>query len=438
MNLHEQETSHTATVLFVDDEPSILSALRRLFRPEGYRLLLAKSGRDALELLAREPADLIVCDMRMPEMSGVQFLEQAAQLAPDAGRMLLTGYADISSTIAAINQGGIQRYIAKPWDDQDMLLCVKDGLERQRLVLENRRLLALTRQQNQALQEANEGLEARVQERTAELAQVNDKLSQAYSELEHQGLLAIKVFTGLLELRGGSSVGYSERVGQTAQALALRMGFTEQEAQDCYVAGLLHEVGKIGLSDAILKKPLPELSGEQADLWRQYPLKGEAALMPLTGMQRVAALVRSHMERVDGKGFPDSLAGKALPLQAQVVGVACVHHGLMSGRLAQKGLSAQQARDFIQKAQGRQFHNQVVQAYLALPTQEAAFVEGAQLLRVADLEPGMRMAHDLLSEQGTLLLAKGFVFDARVLEKLQELVAREALNIMVWVQKPMV
>jgi response regulator RpfG family c-di-GMP phosphodiesterase len=114
-------------VLFVDDEVSILSALRRLFRPQGYRVLLAESAKAGLAMLETEPVDLVVSDMRMPEMDGAALLEQVHQRWPTVGRILLTGYADIGSTVAAINRGQIHRYIAKPWDDRELVMCVQDA-----------------------------------------------------------------------------------------------------------------------------------------------------------------------------------------------------------------------------------------------------------------------------------------------------------------------
>ncbi len=426
----------SATILFVDDEPSILAALRRLFRPQGYRVLLAESGAAGLDLLAQESVDLVVSDMRMPEMDGVQFLEAVRRHTPDALRLLLTGYADIGSTIAAINRGEIHRYIAKPWDDQDLLLAVREGLERQQLLQENRRLLALSQQHNQELQQLNAELDRRVQARTAELEQVNAMLGKAYEELHQQNLLAIKVFAGLLEQRGGSAPGYAERVGRSARQLAERLGLPAQTQEDCYVAGLLHEVGKIGLPDSLLRKPLSLMNGEEAARWRRYPLSGEAALMPLAGLQRAARLVRWHQERLDGKGFPDGLAGNALPLAVQVVGLACTFHGLQSGRLAERQHSPEQAQQALSQSGGSRYSEAVVQAFVALCREQPAAAPGDLKLRVQDLRPGMRVARDLLSPQGSLLLAAGFVFDAPVITQLQELVRREALDISLHVHLP--
>jgi response regulator RpfG family c-di-GMP phosphodiesterase len=132
-------SSPTFTLLCVDDEANILSSLRRLFRPHGYKVLVAGSGAEGLELLAGEHVDLIISDMRMPGMDGAAFLAEARKRYPQTVRLLLTGYADMESTIAAINSGQIARYIAKPWNDQDVLLTVREALERQALQREKDR-----------------------------------------------------------------------------------------------------------------------------------------------------------------------------------------------------------------------------------------------------------------------------------------------------------
>ena len=143
------------TLLCVDDEANILSALRRLFRPHGYTVLTAGGGEEGLEILAREPVDLIISDMRMPVMDGARFLGEARKRHPDTVRLLLTGYADMESTIEAINAGQISRYISKPWNDQDVLLTVREALERKQLEKEKARLEALTRSQNDEIGRAS-------------------------------------------------------------------------------------------------------------------------------------------------------------------------------------------------------------------------------------------------------------------------------------------
>jgi len=164
-------TVHTsaqpATLLCVDDEANILSALKRLFRPHGYRVLTALSGEQGLKLLGETGVDLVISDMRMPEMDGASFLEQVRQRWPDTMRILLTGYSDISSTIAAVNRGEIYRYISKPWLDDDVVMVVRQAFELKGLALEKARLVELTRKQNLELAKLNAGLEDIVTQRTA-------------------------------------------------------------------------------------------------------------------------------------------------------------------------------------------------------------------------------------------------------------------------------
>jgi len=407
-------------ILCVDDEPSILSALRRLFRPQGIKVLLAASGRDGLALLEQEQVDLVISDMRMPEMDGAQFLEQVRTRWPAVVRVLLTGYADISSTVAAINRGEIHRYIAKPWDDQSMLLCVRDGLNRRRLEQQNRELLALTQTQNDQLQKLNEGLENRVRARTQEIEQVNGMLEQAYAQLQDNFLLSIQVFSGLLELRDGSLVGYSRQVASLALRTARRLKLGPPIEQDVHSAGLLHEIGKIGFPDAMLHKPMSSMSSEQVSRYKRHPLDAEAALMPLAQLHRVARFVRSQHERFDGKGFPDGLQGSEFPLPAQALAVASDYQALLSGRMAEKRYTPSEALSMVRGGTDTRYAKAVVEAFCeALKDAPDESTADRQVL-AGELEVGMVLSRDLTGPQGTLLLAAGFVFDERVVRQVRE------------------
>jgi len=423
-----------AVVLCVDDEPAILSSLRRLLRPKGYKVLLAEGGQAGLDALAREPVDLVVSDMRMPEMDGAQFLEQVRLRWPEVIRILLTGYADVSSTIAAINRGEIHRYIAKPWDDQNMLMVVEDGLRRRRLEQENQRLQALTQAQNLELQALNASLEARVKARTQEIEQINGMLEQAYAELQSNFLLSIHVFAGLMELRDGSMVGYSRQVAALAKATAHQLGLAPLAEQDLHIAGLLHEVGKLGFPDALLRKPMSLMRGEELQLFRRHPLNAEAALMPLAQLHRAARLVRAQHERLDGKGFPDGLSGDQLPLPAQVLAAAVDYHGLQSGRLAERRYSADEALSMVKGGADVRYAKAVVEA-LGTALQSLA-EQGPQdrLILAQDLVEGMVLSRDLTSPQGALLLARGYVFDARVVKQVREYARREGVKLQLHVR----
>ena len=172
-----------ATLLLVDDEDNILNSLRRVLRNEPYHLLTTGSGEAALDLLEQQPVDLVISDARMPGMDGATLLSEVQQRWPQCLRILLTGYADITTTVKAINEGQIYRYISKPWDDDELRLIIRQALAFQHSERERLRLEALTREQNERLQELNASLEQRVRDRTAELQQTADMLDLAYAEL---------------------------------------------------------------------------------------------------------------------------------------------------------------------------------------------------------------------------------------------------------------
>lgn len=343
-------------VLFVDDEANILSSLRRLFRPSGYQIRVATSGAEGLAMLAEQPADLVVSDMRMPEMDGAQFLGQVRARWPETMRILLTGYADMQSTIEAINRGQIFRYISKPWDDNDIQLVVRQALERKQLEREKQRLEALTAKQNEELQDLNASLELKVMERTVELRKAHDKLKSSF-------LTSIKVFAGLIELRESTLAGHSNRVASLARKIAVRMKMPQNEVQDVFVAGLLHDIGKIGLPDSLLTKPLTHMTGAELGQLRKHPEKGEQALMALQDLHGAAVLIRSHHERFDGQGYPDGLSGIAIPLGARILALANDYDGLQIGIVAQRRLAPEDARNMIVDGRGKRYDPQVVDAF---------------------------------------------------------------------------
>jgi response regulator RpfG family c-di-GMP phosphodiesterase len=430
------EEAVAPTILFVDDEPSILSALRRLVRPQGYRVLLAESGHAGLALLEAETVDLVVSDMRMPEMDGAAFLERVRQRWPEAGRILLTGYSDITSTIAAINGGEIQRYISKPWDDRDLLLAIREGLERRRLLRENERLQRLTQAQNAELKTLNTELADRVRARTSELEQVNGMLEKSFEQLRENFLLSIDVFSGLLELRLDGMAGYSRQVADLARRMARKLGPRMMLEQDVHIAGLLHEIGKIGLPDALLRKPLSTMSSEELALYRSHTLSAEVALLPLAQLQRAARFVRSQHERVDGKGFPDGLAGDEVPLGAQIVGAAGDYFSALTGRMAVKRYETAHARALVTSGAGTRYAPEVVAAFEQAVQEEPEIVMLDREVNAAELEVGMTLSRDLLTPQGTLLLAAGFVFDSRVIRHVREFRAGRDLRLRLFVRLP--
>ncbi|OYV01798.1 MAG: two-component system response regulator [Burkholderiales bacterium PBB5] len=393
----------TATLLLVDDEPSVLSALRRLFRMNGFAIEQATSGAEGLALMASKPIDLVISDMRMPEMDGAEFLEAVRQRHPDTVRILL--------------------------DDHDLMLVVSEALNRRELERHNAELQALTQRQNEALQALNHSLEERVAERTADLQRSQLQLQQALDELKTNFKMAITVLSGMLEMRQDGMAGHSRRVADLARRMAKRLDLDEAAQHDIELGALLHDVGKLGFDDSMLGKPVSQYSADEAARYHRHPLDGEAALMPLNQLHSVALIVRQHHERLDGRGFPDGLFGPAICLGAKIVAAASDYDGLTSGNLSDMVYTGEKARQALREGIGSHYDERVVKVLFEALAEIDAEALADQEVDVKALLPGMQLSADLTSAQGAVVLPKGFKFNASVIAKITEFSARNSTRL---------
>jgi response regulator RpfG family c-di-GMP phosphodiesterase len=433
------ETLAPATLLFVDDEPGILSSLRRLFRPHGYRILVAESGALGLAELEKTPVDLVISDMRMPEMDGATFLKAVRQRWPDTVRILLTGYADVTSTVAAINDGEIYRYVSKPWDDTEIVNTVREALEQYHLKQENRRLTALTQSQNEELKGLNASLEQKVAERTAELRKALSFVEQTHGELKKSFLTSVQVFAGLIELRSGPAgsrlAGHGRRVADMARNLAQRLGLGDVEVQNIMLAGLLHDIGKMGLPDDLLGKAFNTLSQDQRALVMKHPVIGQNILIAIDKFKDAAILVRHHHESFDGNGYPDRLAGISIPQGSRILAVVNDYDSLQIGTLVQRPLRPEEALAFLVDNRGKRYDPATVDAFLKLISETRKTVPTELPLRTMHLKPGMVVSRDLPHRDGYLLLAKGSVLTGDIIGQLVKLEQSEQQTLTLYIRQ---
>jgi response regulator RpfG family c-di-GMP phosphodiesterase len=412
------ETAPSATpapfsLLLVDDEPNILNSLKRLLHGRGYRVQTAPGGAEGLAIMARETVDLVISDMRMPEMTGAEFLSTVRIAWPGTVRVLLTGYADMASTIEAINQGEIFRYVTKPWDEARLLAVIEEGLERKALEREKRRLELLTREQNIELAELNRTLEEKVEQRTTELKEAHAKLRTGFFN-------TVRVFSSVVEMRDGTMAGHSRRVAELVRAMTRRLEVPPDAAQDMLFAALLHDIGKIGFADRILTRPWPQLTVEERNDYVKHPAKGAALLMAMEPLQVAARIIRMHHERLDGSGYPDHLHADEIWQGARILAVADDYDEMIHGGLLEKPCSAAAARELIVLGRGRRYDAQVVDAFLEQLEPVATGPKPLERELGTDLlEPGMVLARDFMSREGMLLLAREHVLDSKLIRQIR-------------------
>lgn len=318
------ELKYDHTLLLVDDEPSILRALTRLFRRDGYRILAAGGGQQALELLeaAEKPVSLIISDQRMPGMNGAAFLARSMDVCPDAMRFLLTGYSDMDAMVDAVNKGNIHKYLAKPWNDAEILLLVREALAQVELKLENIRLTALTRQQNQELADLNKGLEEKVNERTWALKYQNKMLQNMNSGLEKSLMETIRLLLSLVESSNPRLGRYMKAAGQLARRIAVEAGCDETAQNRVEMAGLVHDIGLLGMPEAILEKDERSMTAEEFDAYTQHPEIAALSLSSVEGLKEISRIVGQHHENLDGSGFPQQIMEDDLSTGARILAVA--------------------------------------------------------------------------------------------------------------------
>ncbi len=338
-------------VLYVDDEPSLCKAFARMFAgEEGVNVTTSTSPVDAAAWLESQAFDVIVSDLRMPEMSGIELLSTARQQRPQARRLLVSGYADLDSALAAINEVGVDRLLTKPWNGSEMIGAVKGAAEHGRLVRENAEMTEALRRKNEELEAINRKLDLLVEERTSNLL---------------NGLVSA------LDLRDSETQWHSRRVGRYARRLASELGVGSRELDDIERGAMLHDIGKIGVRDAVLLKPGP-LDAEEWREMQRHPALGYEILSGIAFLDRARLIPLHHQEQFDGRGYPAGLKGEEICLGARIFAVVDTYDAITSDRPYRSARSYEIARREIEKYAGTQFDPQVVDAWLKVPGEEWA------------------------------------------------------------------
>ncbi|PWE45112.1 two-component system response regulator [Pseudomonas prosekii] len=428
------------TVLLVDDEESILNSLRRLLRGQPYQVLLASSGAQALEIMAQQRIDLVMTDARMPNMDGATLLAHIHDLYPNTTRILLTGYADLPTIIKAINDGQIHRYISKPWNDDEMLLTLRQVLQHQHSERERQRLVQLTRQQNEQLKTLNSTLEKHVAARTAELQQTADMLDLAYEELKHSYVTGTEVFSLLANLRLPPAKQTNRQIIELVRVYCKLHGLDEGTSRDLTMAAALYNIGKLSWTDSMMTTPSDMLHHLDRDRYREYPKQSESLLMTLDPMKDAARLILHHQERWDGNGFPDRLKGEAIPLGARLLKLAVDFIELQRGLILERQMNSDEALVYIRNYAGRLYDPDLVEDFIQVCAAYLSDVTLAdpsvKVLTTRDLTPGMLLARNLNADNGMLLLNAGKVLNAPLVDKLIAFETMEGAKYSVFVKIP--
>ncbi|MGH9395129.1 MAG: HD domain-containing phosphohydrolase [Terriglobales bacterium] len=333
-----------ARLLVVDDEPMIRDLLCSYLSDHGFACEASGSVDEALRCLAHSSIDLVISDLHMPGRTGLELLEAMGQRHPRIGFLMATAAPDTQSAVRAMRNGAAD-FLVKPLDLKQVLARVRETLARQRQSAE-----AETRRLD---------MERLLAERTQQLGYALRQVQQASAETLHALGMA-------LDVRARDVAGHSLRVSRYGVALATRLGYNRDELARIEFASYLHDIGKLGIPDAILNKPAA-LTEEEAEVMRSHVQIGFDLVTQVHSLAAAADLVLAHQEHFDGSGYPRGLAGEAIPRDARIFAVADALDAMTSDRPYRKAMGWTEARNEIVRQSGRQFDPQVVEAFLAIP-----------------------------------------------------------------------
>jgi len=331
-------------VLIVDDERDIRTTLRAVFGSAGYECRIAGNGREAAKLFETERAPLTITDLKMPVMDGLQLLQHVKARDADAAVIMLTGAADVRVAVESLKQGASD-FILKPVNLDQVLLSAERALEHRQLLIERR--------------EHQVHLEYRVSEATRDLAAALGELQQTYQT-------TLEALGSVLATREIGTELHSRRVHAYSLALARSHGLSPAELDALGRGVLLHDIGKIGISDAILLKPGP-LTPEEWVIMRSHPEIGRQILESIPFLRDAIPVVHHHHERWDGTGYPLGLTGPVIPLGARIFAVADAFDAMTYDRPYSKAISLEAARDRVRDSAGTHFDPDVVATFLRMP-----------------------------------------------------------------------
>lgn len=328
-------------ILIVDDEEIICHVLERRLTKEGYLCITAQNGKEALTHFYKNSFSLIISDIKMPEMTGIELLQKVKAIDPRMKMIMVTAYPEIDLAVNAMRQGAYD-FIIKPADLDLIVMSVKKALDSKRL--------------EEEIEAYHNRLEELVEERTA-------KLQQAYRFLKKSHLDSVKVLAEAIDAKDPYTRGHSDRVKRMSLAIAKKMGFQEERLENLEYGALLHDIGKIGIKDEILQKQGPLSDGEYEYI-REHPLIGVKIIEGVEFFKDKIPMIRHHHEHYDGNGYPDGLAGSAIPLEARIISLPDAYDAMTSARPHRGVMPLQDVLDELERFKGQQFDPEVLEIFL--------------------------------------------------------------------------
>ena len=327
-------------ILIVDDEPTVSDILARRLAKEGYVCIKANNGKEALQYFYKDAFSLVISDMKMPEMSGLELLRKLKAVSPKITVIMITAFPEIDMAVEAMRLGAYD-FLTKPVTLDLVVLSVRKALEKKRL--------------EEEVELYHKNLELLVEERTS-------KLQYAYRVLKKSYLDSVKVLAEAIDAKDPYTRGHSDRVRKMSIKIATHLGFAEDQLENLEYGALLHDIGKIGIKDEILQKQ-GALTPEEYHYIQEHPLIGVKILEDVDYFRDKVRMIRHHHEHFDGSGYPDGLTGEAIPIEARIIAVPDAFDAMTSMRPHREAMSLEEVLSEMKRCRGKQFDPQVLDLF---------------------------------------------------------------------------
>ncbi|WP_100642939.1 HD domain-containing phosphohydrolase [Alteromonas facilis] len=407
---HNYKISRKIDILCIDDETQILRALERTLRKLNCDLHFAKHPQDAIETITNTQIDIILCDMKMPDMNGAEFFSYAAKRVPHTKRILLTGYADIDSTITAINEGAINHYVRKPWQSDTLLALIQSMITDIYSERNNRYLQRAVICSRKTLRNTNKRLKASVQRKTCEI-------TDAVNNLHCEQKATEKVLYNLLRSHPNFDAQLSRNVAKLSDEIAHKLKITTNaESSYLYRAGLLHQLGTIALDKTLSRTPRLDLNYAQQRLFTAQVDAIPSILSPMDRLSDIQSTLCFQFEGyAEGYGYPNKLSGQSIPIGARVLHIARDYCSYTCGKMKALKLTHKQTLTEMNKSIGLLYDPQILDLLLEFDGNRVVYTDTVYASH--QLQPGMVLARPLFTEKHVMLLPDGHIFDCTTIGK---------------------
>ena len=454
------------SILCVDSDEEILVDLKQHLETVGYRIFTSNDGEQGLKIIKEERPNVIISEKHISSFSGM-FLQETRNILPDAMRILLTAQTDLDEITDAINLGAIHKFIFKPWQPDALLEMIQEGLQQQKLGVENRKLTLRLARQYKYLKEKNASLEDKLKGTQGELDKVIEEMDKANeqdeifddeeateTQLLEKAKLRVKqlydevqnlrqatdeykaifdTLNGIMEFSNPELHKHSNRVGAYCSWLAEGLELDPKDVIDITQAAILHDIGKLEIDQEILEKPIEELSAAESIIYKQHPFLGRKLIRRVAGLREFGDIIQSHHEHYDGTGYPDGIQGQPasatapeIPLGSRLIAIASDYDNMLYSEVHGENLSHEDALEALKEGKSTIYDPELVDKFVEVMEEEETKEKLEELnrpirtARIEEVKSGMTVARDVTTIRNGFLLKAGTDIERKHLQSLKE------------------